>query len=255
MRLFVLAVLIALAGCSSGGKPEPVATNPAGQLPGRSDYGVFLTPLSLGPPGCKAKGSCTLLSDLEFRDTKQSLVWSAAKGNTTDGASIPRIFQPFVGSPFDSAYLKAAVIHDHYCDRHVRDFLTTHRVFYNAMMAMNLDRKKALIMYAAVLIGGPKWLKVEDGQPCGPLCVRNARLASYGIRVSGDGREVFRAARYEDPAIRQTMQDVADVIAAQKIDLSPEDIDALVQKRMLGDPMMQNAGRLTVSTRDLLPRG
>jgi len=46
--------------------------------------------------------------------------WQTNKGAETDGASIPPLLQPFVGSPWEDGYIRAAVIHDWYCDRHVR---------------------------------------------------------------------------------------------------------------------------------------
>src|SRR5687767_4148559 len=73
----------------------------------------------LGPAGCEQTGKCILTYDFRFTDPK-GLVWQAAASNKTDGASIPAWAQPIIGSPFDKSYIKAAVIHDHYCDRHVR---------------------------------------------------------------------------------------------------------------------------------------
>ena len=87
----------------------------------------FIGNLELNPPGCQATGQCTLGSDLRYTDPN-GLTWQAAAGNRTDGASIPFWAQPIVGAPFDESYIKAAVIHDHYCDRHVRSWRATHRV-------------------------------------------------------------------------------------------------------------------------------
>ena len=35
----------------------------------------------------------------------------------SDGATIPRPLWPIIGKPLDAEYLRAAVVHDYYCDR------------------------------------------------------------------------------------------------------------------------------------------
>ena len=94
---------------------------------------------------------------------------------TTDGASIPEWAQPIIGKPYDESYLKAAIIHDHYCyeENHVRTWRQTHRMFYDALIDLGVDQIKAKIMYAAVYIGGPKWVTIVPGQNCGINCVNN----------------------------------------------------------------------------------
>lgn len=197
-------------------------------------------------------GTCTLAADLFFVDRKQGLEWSAKAGNLTDGASIPKIFQPFVGSPFDSAYLDAAIIHDHYCDRNVRSFLSTHRVFYNAMMALGVEPKQALIMYYAVLVGGPKWLKLEPGEVCGPTCIRDAGLAQLGVTASPDGRFVIRGSRYHDEAVGKEMKEAQAWITRSVTEPTLDEIERRAVERYPGDPMLQNLGRYEVSRDDLL---
>ncbi len=222
----------------------------------RPSYGRFTTPLRLEPRGCEKKGSCILSADLNFHDPRQGLNWSAPAGGRTDGASIPKIFQPFVGSPFDPRYLRAAVLHDHYClkERRVRTFLRTHRVFYNAMMAIGLEKSDALVMYFAVMIGGPKWFELVPGEVCGPLCVRDARLASLGIQYLDDGHVVGKPARYDDPTVRQKMKDGADFIRGRGSNISLDELDRRAQAEFPGDPFLQNLGKEKISTNDLLPR-
>src|SRR4051812_16900828 len=60
-----------------------------------------------------------LVGDLFFVDPDK-FVWKAGKDDVTDGASIPSLFQPIVGGPFEADFLPAAVIHDHYTDRRHR---------------------------------------------------------------------------------------------------------------------------------------
>jgi hypothetical protein len=82
--------------------------------------------------------------------------WDVTSGYKTDGASVPTalwaIYPPFTGN-----YRSAAVIHDYYCDSKARTWQDTHKVFYFAMRAANVDEKTAKIMYGAVYLFGPRW--------------------------------------------------------------------------------------------------
>jgi hypothetical protein len=111
-------------------------------------------------------------------------------------ATIPSWARPFVGGPFDPSYIKAAVIHDHYCDRHVRPWRSTHRAFYDALIALGLDTAKAKVMYYAVYLGGPKWVKLIPGKPCGSgiACINNVKIDMRGAR-SPPGTTSWRATR------------------------------------------------------------
>src|SRR5690606_25020755 len=118
--------------------------------------------LTLLPSGCEASGQCTPGTDFGFVDSA-GYGWQAAKGLLTDGASIPPWAQPLVGGAFDESFIKAAIIHDHYCVRHVRPWRNTHKVFHEALLASGVAPGKAGIMYFAVLVGGPKWVKLVQG--------------------------------------------------------------------------------------------
>ena len=82
--------------------------------------------------------------------------WDVPSGYKTDGASVPTalwaLYPPFTGN-----YRSAAVIHDYYCDTKARSWQDTHKVFYFAMRAANVDEKTAKIMYGAVYLFGPRW--------------------------------------------------------------------------------------------------
>ncbi len=88
--------------------------------------------------------------------------WEVAAGVQTDGASIPRALWSIVGSPFTGKYLRAAVIHDRYCESKHRSWMDTHDVFYEAMLASGVDQKHALLMWAAVYRFGPRWTRSES---------------------------------------------------------------------------------------------
>ena len=102
--------------------------------------------------------------DLYFIDLDK-MAWKAGKGDVTDGASIPELFQPIIGGPWREDYLPAAVMHDHYTQREhlVRPWWTTDRMFYQAMLIRHVGFIRASVMYYAVYVFGPHWDKLEVG--------------------------------------------------------------------------------------------
>src|SRR5688572_20846801 len=86
--------------------------------------GQFSGPLLLDPNPADQSGKTKLVRENFAFDDANGLRWMAGKGDVTDGASIPRLFQPIVGGAFNESYIRAAVIHDHYCDprHHVRSW-------------------------------------------------------------------------------------------------------------------------------------
>lgn len=166
-----------------------------------SSFAQFSGNLKLSPKGCEALGQCTLQEPLRFKDAA-GLIWEARAGLVTDGASIPGVFQPFVGEPFNEKFIKAAIVHDHYCDRHVRSWRKTHRVFYSALLDQGVSVAKAKTMYFAVLVGGPKWIKLIPGKNCGKNCV-NAMKSATGV-----GGYRSRPADYSLPALPVALQEL-----------------------------------------------
>ncbi len=93
--------------------------------------------------------------------------WVAPKGTVTDGASVPRLALWMTDGRFAKGFLKAAVIHDAYCqsDNEARSpkqyrtktWQTVHRMFYDAMLAGGTTKIEASLMFAAVWLGGPRW--------------------------------------------------------------------------------------------------
>ena len=123
-----------------------------------------------------------LEADFGYIDAK-GMGWQTNKATKTDGASIPPLLQPFVGSPWEDGYIRAAVIHDWYCDRHVRTWRETHRVFYDAMLASGLQKPKAKLLFYAVYAFGPRWGYLVPGQPCaaGKNCVQMTGKGAFFI--------------------------------------------------------------------------
>lgn len=109
-----------------------------------------------------------LSGDFTFYDPN-GVRWTAPKGTVVDGASIPQAFWSIIGGPFEGAYLKASVIHDHYCVEKSKTAHDTHRNFYYGMRANNVSYWQAKAMYWAVATFGPSWIiedRVGDGLAC-----------------------------------------------------------------------------------------
>ncbi len=87
--------------------------------------------------------------------------WVVPKNTVVNGASIPKVVWSAIGGPWSGKYRNAAVIHDWMCEEQVEDSSFVHRIFHEAMLDSGVDEKLAWIMYKAVDIGGPKWIKSE----------------------------------------------------------------------------------------------
>lgn len=100
-----------------------------------------------------------LLVPFAYIDPK-GLEWQAPAGWIIDGASIPRIAWSLIGGPFEGKYRDASVIHDVGCDQKTKPWESVHEVFYWAMRASGVKRRRAKIMYAAVYHFGPRWSRL-----------------------------------------------------------------------------------------------
>ncbi|MDR6668780.1 M12 family metallopeptidase [Rhizobium sp. 1399] len=180
---------------------------------------VFEGELELIPDGCKEQGECFLKNDLTFTDAR-GVRWRAGKWipgspesietGKTDGASIPDWARFIVGEPFNDEYLKAAVIHDHYCykENHVRSWRETHRMFYNAMISLNVPDPKAKLMYAAVYLGGPRWTRLVPGESCGPLCLYDAVKGLSTVNKVGSDLVLVEKDRYNDVTFKKDLETI-----------------------------------------------
>ena len=103
---------------------------------------------------------------LTFIDPR-GVKWVAPKGTLTDGASVPRIALPITDGRFSGKFLKAAVVHDAYCQKEnetqtpkqyrSKPWKAVHRMFYEGILAGGTSPSLALTMYFGVWIGGPRW--------------------------------------------------------------------------------------------------
>ncbi|CDG81234.1 DUF1353 domain-containing protein [Janthinobacterium agaricidamnosum] len=207
--------------------------------PGYS-FAQFTGHLELLPAGCQATGQCTLKNKLHFKDADH-VEWEAKAGLVTDGASIPGIFQPIIGAPFDPSFIKAAIIHDHYCDRHVRPWRQTHKVFYEGLIDQGVSMVKAKTMYLAVMLGGPKWVQLIPGIACGENCINNVKT------VAGVPGYRFRNADYSAPDIAPAMARLAALLEADPDAISIEEIDAYAESLRPMDFYFQHGAEVAVN--------
>ena len=98
-----------------------------------------------------------LLKDLVFFDDA-GRKWIALKYARINGASIPPILWPIIGSPYVGLYRRASVLHDYYYTTHLRPRDEVDLMFLDAMIADGVDEHLAAIMYNAVRdFGGASW--------------------------------------------------------------------------------------------------
>ncbi len=157
MRAFRLWMLFLtcglLSGCNSGCGTEP--------LPGS------FSPAAIQFVTVPGKNLMELTSDkLTFVDSKK-VEWVAPRGTYTDGASVPRLALFITDGRFQEEFLKAAIVHDAYCQGfnktrckdqfHRRPWRDVHRMFYEACLAGKTSPLKAKLMFAGVWWGGPRW--------------------------------------------------------------------------------------------------
>lgn len=105
-------------------------------------------------------------NSLKFHDSND-VEWTAPKGTLTDGASVPRLFLPVTDGRWDRMFLKAAVLHDCYCQTdnkarcrgryRTKPWQQVHRMFYEACLAGGTPSLLAKIMFSGVWLGGPRW--------------------------------------------------------------------------------------------------
>ena len=198
-------------------------------------FGFFSGRLVLNSKGCEAKGECNVgnggLKFTQIIDGKKK-VWSVQPGLKTDGASIPKFAQGIIGKPYDGSYLAAAVIHDNFCARETESWKNTHRLFYDMLRSLGIADLKAKIMYAGVVAGSHKWVKVKKPQSCGQGCTFNLPA---GNQMNGDN---FVRGPDNSPVAQTAFATLeAKIIAAPELSL--DDIDNAAQQLLPDDPYIK----------------
>lgn len=169
-----------------------------------------------------------------FAFTHDGYGWEAPAGLVTDGASIPEWGRWMIGEPFAEEFAKAATLHDHYCrqEHNVRDWRATHRMFYDALISSGVGSGKAGIMYAAIIVGGPKWSTIVPGEECelvdGKICVR-----TIGIPMVEDGQPStdYIEAKYDELPMEDILREIEAKVEAGDLDL--EAIEGLAVRKRL----------------------
>ena len=132
----------------------------------------------------KAEWLTTPKPNDSFRDMKlldtfgyvdpEGTSWDVPSGYVTNGASIPWGLWNIIGGPYDGPYRDAAVLHDYYCEKRLRPWDKTHKMYYDAALARGTTDNVASAMYAGLLLGGPRWGVAE-----GPSPVKRADALSW----------------------------------------------------------------------------
>jgi hypothetical protein len=193
----------------------------------------FVGDLEFTPTGCESTGSCEIKKDFKYIDP-QKVEWLTTPPDKTDGATIPPWAQPFIGTPFEKDFIKAAVIHDHYCDREVRPWRQTHRVLYDALIESGVSVAKSKLMYYAVYFAGPKWIKLMPPRTCpgskpGVDCVFKVKPgASTEATIS-------RAAQYNQSGFVDELKAVEKLIAEQGDQVDLGALESRAQARQPDD--------------------
>ena len=82
-------------------------------------------------------------------------------GFITDGASIPKWAQRFIGEPLEGDTLRAVLVHDVYCENKKRSQEDTHKVFREILKLDGVNFLTRTLMYQAVTkynkIKNPFW--------------------------------------------------------------------------------------------------
>lgn len=177
--------------------------------------GKFVGNLSFKPvPTRGGEYQFELLQNYGYLDAAGRM-WQAKARSPTDGASIPSVFWPIVGHPYEGLYLDAAVIHDFYCmrDNRYRKWEDVHHVFHEAMLAKGVGPTKAKLMFFAVWRFGPRW-DISELKPCTPDPSRGdfcASVAPSGYAVKN--RDVLA---FDEAAERGILEKVEARIQADK---------------------------------------
>lgn len=97
-----------------------------------------------------------LIEAFSFKDSK-GVVWTVPKGTQSNASSIPRGLWASFGSPLGSNYIRSSVLHEYYSALQTRPFEDVNRMFYESMLKAGVSESQASILYAGLLVGGPRW--------------------------------------------------------------------------------------------------
>lgn len=91
------------------------------------------------------------LAELSYT-TDKGIVHTVPVGFVTDGASIPKAFWSWIGSPFTGLYRKPSLIHDYLYATQTTERIYADRIFLEGMKSEGVSWWKRRVMYSAVRI-------------------------------------------------------------------------------------------------------
>ena len=112
----------------------------------------------LKPLQFKLKKSLLVKTDEEFIYKKEIYI---PKGFITDGMSIPKWLQPFIGEPFEGNTLRAAIVHDYLCNSKSESQAFTHGIFREILKLDGVSAWRRNAAWLGVVsynrLKNPKW--------------------------------------------------------------------------------------------------
>lgn len=96
------------------------------------------------------------LSDFTYEDNDGNL-WTVPAKTVCDGASIPKIFWTFFGSPFVGDYREASIVHDYLCDVKLVSSKKAHELWCEMLKTAGIGWWKRTTMCKMVKWFGPKF--------------------------------------------------------------------------------------------------
>ena len=110
-------------------------------------------------------GQWELTAPFEYHSDIGSII-EIPIGFVTDGASIPKIFRPVIGSPWGGLYVKATLPHDWLYYKKTFTRRKTDAIFLEAMKVLGVPFWKRRIMWLAVRLGA--WISWDKRKPLIP---------------------------------------------------------------------------------------
>ena len=164
--------------------------------------------------------------------------YEAAPGLVTDGASIPDWATDLIGHGWDDEFVRAAVLHDYFVRREnvVLSYLFTQRLFYLVLIDSGVPEAKARLMYAAVILGSPKWSLFYNRRPKACVmftdieCVRN----NGGVEI--DSVRDYVGAAYNSPLFATALEALLPAIQDASHDLDSLESIAIGARVVAGIP-------------------
>lgn len=222
--LIPLGTISILAGCAL--PPGTPRVDSCADLSGPAEEicRYINAPLALSDEPIQAKDRA-----FPFRKTERDIgfvdprgrSWQAPAGTLTDGASIPPVFVPVVGEPTSEEFAVAAALHDAYCGWgneklptwQARDWRTVHRMFYEALIVGGTPEIKAKSMYAAVMMGGPRWSMLFDREGEGEYLPQGHARPEWAEIPATEMQDALRDVINEIEQTDATLDDIDKIVA------------------------------------------